>query len=867
MGGTTQSQSWSYVKPAQAQAAQEVKKTYVTNYVRGQQADLSLPTIATGGIAPQVLGRDIVKSPDMIWYGNLQPIYEVKSEQATVTDPTTGAQTITTTITTSITGYTIDIQFCAGVGPGVRLRSILLDNATIWSGTVGPARTDFVVPDSLIIKNVTFAGGNFDQAVDPYLQSKIPQAISGYRGVAYVILKGLDVTKLGNLSFEVDRYPDPLGITTKNKIGDDLNAVSAIAEIITKKWGGAGQDISKIGSTFIDVANAAFDFGNGCSIVSRTINSANDLNTILLDQLDATLWEDHELGTIEITAYDKNFDRENALRIFDKDITKMDQLQKPGWSGIPTSLSLTYVDRAQNYGDIPIATRNLATSAKIAKSIKSMSFPAVRVGSLAAKILAREGASSGSPVQQVTMTVNRKAADVHPGQIVLVTYEHYGYYSLPMIVTKRRTQPVEDNSVTLTGNIILYPNNTVLFAAPEASFFVPVDPNPHAPTDVKIMSAPWALRSVRVPSNYPISGGGTKVDYNWNIVSDMVMLFGNPYNDSQQKMRARFHDTVTNNDILIETNALTSSPDPSTNLSAPTDDFVYPAFAKLATAIDKYDNWDDSSDTQTMVLKNIGPGPGMTAALNNFNKGGFIIVLVDDEIFTIGKDVHSTIVYNDGLRTATFTGVRRALADTVAQNHAVNADVIIMWVLYNDTARYSFTTGATIDFKFSGLASPKGLETESPLGSPFLASYTMTDRANRPLRPHNTKINGSRGTSTPTALALGATPTISWSKRGRSIQNTFTLKRDLPWQSDPADVFTEVLAGVYPVYRVWITDSANVDWDCGVTADTAAAASLVATIPLGAAVGNGFLWVDAEFDAGAGVKVSKFKDKLPIVLS
>lgn len=857
---------WAFMnKPAANDASQATKKTYVTNYVKGQSADLSLPEIATGGVAPFIIGRDIIKSPDMIWYGNLQPIYEIKTEQQTVTDPDTNVETITTTVTATITNYTVDIQFCAGLGPGVRLRSILLDNVPVWTGTIGPARTDFVVANNDIIKDVTFAGGNFDQAIDTYLQSKIPQALTAYRGVAYVVLKALDTTKLGNLSFEVDRYPDPLAITTKNKIGDDINTVSAIAEIITRKWGGAGRDPATLGASFVALANATFDAGNGCSLISRQVNSANDLNGILLDQLDATLWEDHELGTIEITQYNKNFDRTNLVRIFDKDIFKIDQMQKTGWSVIPTSLSLTYVDRAQNYGEIPIATRNLATSSKITKSIKSLSFPAVRSGALAAQILAREGASAGSPVQQITLTTNRKTAGLNPGDIVLITYEDYGYYSLPGIVVKRRTQPVDDNSVTLLVNVILYPNNTVLFAAPESSFFVPVDPNPHAPLLVKALSAPWGMRAGSQPTQPPLS---TSVDlfYVGEVQTDSMFILSNGYNNTQQFVRGHYRYSPSDDYITFYSNGGTTVVNGVITPNAT--DFNYPAYGKLTTPIDKYDNWDGSSVTETIVINAIGAQNGELKSIASGLARGIafdVYIFIDDEIFklsTIRDPGNADMTYNEALKTATFTCVRRAVYDTVAQSHNVGADVFII------TNRSGYASGLGIyyaqpaDLVFTGTASPKDVYSESNIAVGFAVTHTGLDRANRPLRPHNTKIDGARD-ATPHALTLGASSTISWLTRGRNRKNT----DQKPYQLDAAQPPEINGSSEHVAYRVFILDSAAVLWDCGATANTADHASLAITVPALAAAGVGWLYVQAEYNPGSGLKTSLYQDRLPVTLS
>lgn len=846
-------------KPAQAQASQEKKKTFVTNYVKGSAPDVSLPRVAIGGVAPFVLGRDIIKDPDIMWYGNLKPILKVATNDETTTDPTTGDETITTTVTTSVTGYTIDIQYCLGLGPGMRLRSILLDNRAIWSGTVGPARATFNIPNNAQISDVIFAGGNFDQAVDVYLQAIIPQQLPAYRGIAYIVLKALDTSKLGNISFEVDRYPDVLGLGAENKIGDDINPASAIAEVITRKWGGAGRDPATIGDSFMDLAAMLFDEANGCSIVARNVSSANDINGILLDQVDATLWEDHETGKIEITPYRKDFEREALVRVFDKDILKIDEMGKPSWQSIPTSLLVNYVDRAQNYSPIPLPARNLASSDKISKSIKTLDFPAVRVGANAANILAREGSNSGSPVQLVTITTNRKTAKANPGDVILITCEKYNYYSVPGIVVRRRTQPITDNSVTLLCNVILYPNNNVLFAPPEGSFFEPIDPGPHAPVLVRAMSAPWSLRSEIPPT-------GLDLFFVGEIQNDQMLILSNAYNAAQQYVRG-YYRYGASDFLSFSSNKGVSLV--NGNIVGSDADFSYPSYGKLFVAIDKYDNWDGTSTSETLQINNIGPQNTVLksiAAAVTKGLGFDVFIFVGDEIFYLSTNrdpLTASFTYNEALRQATFTGVRRALMDTVAASHAVGDDVFLFTPANGYASKLGVFYGQNVDLVFTGTSSPKDFYSESDFALGFEVSRTGVDRANRPYRPHNTKINGARGTSSPTALALGATPTISWFNRGRNRKYSTVYA----FQTDAAQSPEINAGGDHVAYRVIIKDSAAVEWDCGATANTADHSSLVVTVPLGAAPGVGWLWVQGEYNPGSGLKVSYYQDRLPITLS
>jgi hypothetical protein len=847
---------WPPKKPAATEQQQQKKKSYVTNFVAGQGKsidDVSLPRIATGGIVAWPFGRDILRNPDLMWYGNLKPLNKTTTSQQTTTDDS-GNQTITTTVTTTVDAYTVDVQFSLGLGPGTRLRGIYLDNVLIWTGTQGPARSTFTIADNDTIKDVIMAGGNFDQAIDPYLDSIIDQDLTAYRGFAYVILKALDTTKLSNISFEVDRYPDPLGLGAHNKIGDDLNPASAIAEIITSKWGGAGYDISRIGPTFAAVAEVLYTEGNGCSMINRQPVSANDLISILLDQINGTPYENHATGKIEINLFRKGFDRANLVRIFDRDITAINSMDKNAWPTIPTTLSATYIDRSLNYREIPIIARNLAASEKVRRSTTQLSFPAVRTGALASQLVGAAGSNVASPVQQIQLTVNRKAASLNPGDIFLLTCSKFKYYSVPAVVVKRRTQPLGDNSVTLTANVPLYPNNNVIFAAPEPSFFVPVDGNPHPPTAVKLFSAPWFLRTSNSLLNSPPD--------NWlntlpNYVQDVPIAFGTAYNAAQTNMGG-FYDFSG-----IDTHFYAGQAQ-----FIQQQDFLYPIVAKLDGAISKFDNWDGTQIT--VSLKQLGPNiTEYNTILSSFNLnlGITLLVWVDDEMFVMDKlrDTGSvSIALDTGLRTLVLTGCRRAYGDTVAQDHANNANVYVHAYypsLYVSKLGFDYTT--TPDFKFVGAAYPKKVYTLSSLDTALAYSgWTANDRASRPLRPHNTKIAGSRGTSTPTTMARSSTPNISWKVRSRIRQTNLNPS----FQNDANEV-GEVHSGNHIVYRVFIVDSAAVSWDCGTTSSGSDVDNKTITVPAGAAAGVGYLYVQSEFDNGVGLKVSQYQDRLPVNLT
>jgi hypothetical protein len=465
--------------------------------------------------------------------------------------------------------------------------------------------------------------------------------------------------------------------------------------------------------------------------------------------------------------------------------------------------------------------------------------------------LGAAGSNVASPVQQIQITTNRKGADLNPGDIFLLTISKYKYFSVPAVVVKRRTQPLGDNSVTITANIELYPNNNVIFAAPEPSFFVPVDGNPHPPTAVKIFSAPWFLRTSGSLLGSPPDNWLTSLP---NYTQDILMLFGTAFNAAQTNMGGFYDFSGVDTHFYAGQAQFTQQ-----------QDFLYPIVGKLDGAISKFDNWDGSQIS--ISLKQLGPQLAeYDTILGSFNLtlGVTALIWIDDEMFVLDKlrDGGVSIALDTGLRTLVLSGCRRAYGDTVAQDHANNANVYVHAYypsLYASKIGFDYAT--TPDFKFVGAAYPKKVYTLSSLDTALnYSGFTTSDRASRPLRPHDTKIAGSRGTSTPTNMARSSTPNISWKVRSRIRQSS---NLNPPFQTD-ANQVGEVHSGNHIVYRVFIVDSAATSWDCGTTSSGSDVDNKTITVPAGAATGVGYLYVQAEFDNGSGTKVSQYQDRLPV---
>lgn len=857
--------------PAVTEAKNEVKKRQVTVYGTPSAAPaVSLPTAQSGDPVPFIIGRQRIFKPNLIWYGNLKPINQrtVKTETVTETDPNGDEVEVSTTkVTNEIVGYRIDMQFGLCLGPSVKLRAIYYDNKIVWQGNIGPARTELNVgATEFSTGDIVFAGGQFDQAVDPYVDALVTQALNAYVGVAYIILKSVDISSLKQFSFEVERFPDPLSLGGSNRIDDDINTVTAIVDVITNSWGGCGFSSSELNlSTFTSAAAIVHSEGNMCGLYNQQPASGTDLLEVLLDQIDAVLYENPTNGLVEIKLKRLTSDITGAVLIgSDHDIVALSRHEKRSFESVPNMARATYTDRSNGYAETPLLVYNLAavSAEPNNKDVVSLSYPAVMNGELAMELVARDMGQVSVPVNGFNITTKTKGDSVVPGQIVRLTIPDYGYYNTPFVISKKRTQPVTVNSVVLECYEFPSNRNNVLFSPPEETFFVPVDTNPYAPLSVRMFSATYwhwlnkVLSDVSNPNRTQLivdrSAHPNRVD---TVETDRPIMLIEAANSAQY-------------DSVIYLNNYPGETDP---VIAQMGNYAGASFAfynnkgTLVTAISRYDGFTTGlvdvvveGLPEDTIFGNIVPSGDPNVPQMNAQ----IQVFINDEILTF-RDYSYT-----GPDQWTFFDCWRGILDTVAGDHDVGDVVYVSSAEYvrqnMPNTRHEIPETYTPEWALIGRVEKNGKSYYSSLNSALVDdSWSSTDRVQRPLRPHNAKIGGVRS-STETLLVVGDSVTVSWLTRSR-FQSIVPQQTFVPFSGTPYHPGEIDATGDHQVHRVIVEDSASALHDCGATSDTGDDNDLVVTVPA-AAYGSGFLYVQSEVNGPSGVLVSLYKDKLPVLI-
>lgn len=832
---------------------------------------MSLPLASYGHPVPYIIGRQRVMSPNIIWYGGLSPIREsVRSTSSTTQTDENGNQVITekTTITYNTIGYRVSMQLGLCLGPEVQLLGIYADNVLAWEGASGAGRTEFTIDGGFARGAAIFSDGAFDQAPDPYLLEFIPEDLPGYVGIAHIILTNVRTQEMGSqLGFEVRRVPNPLELDLGvNLSGDDINCASAMVDIITNSWGGAGVDIGRVDlDAAVDAANLFASEGNYCSLISKSVTKAPSLLSILQDQTNSIIYADPGTNKIVIRPIRKSFYAPgDAPRFSFNNLTVNNgfrSFNKSGWPSTVEDSSATYTSRENNYETVPVAQKSLPSFIGEGRSKRSVSldYPTVFDPELARNLLMRDFAKLLEPIFSATFETNLEHKDLVPGDIGVISIPRYGLFSVPVYVTKVRQQPIETGTVVLEVNQLIMRDAVPAIASPPAQYDPDLEPKPEPPLVddgdfITFREAPfWIVKNKGTVDLYssaknkivdqfalltPVPAGGVQsYFFAWTDIDD-----GRGY-------RMVIPEQYKSPSVLLLLNAVL--------FGKPWDlGGHYPGVSSLVTQI----NWDDALDTGVIPSVTIN-GAAFTQRFNLSDmdggieqvKQGRFFILIHDEIFICEEivTVSPGAVYE-------LINVHRALLDTVPQDHGVNSTVYFINSHYSylpDTFPMNWQTHPDTEWKIgSGVITKLGA-TPTPDGQ--LVSYPWKPTRNRggsPLRPHDTHIDGVRSADEQ-FVYLGYDHEITWRTRNRD-------KLTVSSQTDDAEP-GELVDGFHQVHRVFIVDSADVMHDCGATSSASDANDLTITIPP-MALGSGQLFVQSEMLIGGETFVSQFRDMLPV---
>lgn len=794
-----------------------------------------VPSSNVGEPIPYVIGRRRVSQPNIIGYGNLQALYQTTTKTETRTyrvpgkyvgpiwEPAYDVEETITTETTVPVGFKADIIVGICLGPGVVLRAIYAGTEALWTGSLGPNRGTLTLGENDTAFSgceIAFNGGAFDQPVDPWLTDP---DLPAYVGVCYIIIRGVRVDiSLDPLSFEVERFPNPLGLTSgQNRKDDDINCASAMVDVITNSWGGAGVPLLDIDTegTFRTAALVYAAEANYCSVLVDNETVATAVLGALQSQTYSVVYQNPGTGKIEVKAIRdlpvpgtvKNFGSQNTIQLRG--------FNKGAWADTFEVLRGVYANRANHYEPTPIMVQNIGSLSITGRSKRTteVPYPYVTKDDLTLFLASRDLAYMSVPRFTATLLVNRDGAECLPGDVVRVTEPDYGFWGVPVVVEKVRKGSLKENNVLLTVSEYSLPNTSPIFDVPSQPFDPGISYSPEAPLGVTGLTSPyWVAAKL----------GRVTPDTSQNVV--YPLLFPVPANDLQM-----YYDVHINNV-------------PGIGQSLSQEGGVYTTYGRLSGAISRWDGLNDGQ-LATLVVDSVVNPVNLKSYTNNDQRAGRPLVFIGNEIFTFST---ATLV---GPGQWELGNVKRGLIDTVPLDHALGADVFIVDGAGKNLVpvAFSYPLSYTPQWRLvSATINEKGRYADALAYSGW--NSANTPRTLRPVRPHDVRVEGVRSSS-PQSITIGEDYSVSWRTRART-------SLVIPFQDDPAEP-SEGTGGTDVVFhRVYLRDSENILRLLGSTAPDGNYNSLSVTIPSEASLGAGTLFVRSVNQYGE----SLFDDTLPV---
>lgn len=719
--------------------------------------DVNFPTSGEGSPIALLLGSTRQRGPNTLWYGDFDSVAITKKVKTGLFS----SKRVTV-------GYKYYIGLALGLclGPGVVLKRIWFEKDEVWSGTAGPDPTSFTIDKPSLwggeekgggfVGTLRFYGGSFTQPRNAYMEAQIaPEETPAYVGQSILVLEHPYIgtqAQLKAMSFELARYTNGLGLSSvQNIIGDDLNPAEILYQLLTLDWGGLDVDPSDIEvSSFLSAAATLADEGNGMSLIISSANSGKAAIEEVLRQIDGIMYQDPTTGKVVLDLVRRDYLVEDLTVLDETNIVSVRNFSRTSWEDTINQVRVNFTNRANKFEKGSAIVQDMANiNAQGRLRSTNISFPGVTMSQLAVEIATRELTQLSVPLFKATLEVNRRAAQLRPGEPFIMSWPEYGIAQVVMRVQRFNLGELIDGRIVIDCVQDEFATDLTVFAAPEPTYHDPADRSALPITQAAVVEVPYWMMQQQDFTPLPPTGSNRT----------FVMALARKPGDYQQ--------------------GYTATIEQGTASALAVDHDLYPESAVLNTAFDRLAGFSTGIMASMVINTPTDGGAWLVAAATAATKAGSNLIRLGAELMSF-----ETVV-NNGDGTWTLGTVRRGLLDTRAIDHAVGE---VLYLLSVDPVSESEWAGTTaLTGKFQSFTD----KDETPYSSAASFPLAPNRRYERPLPPDYLTVGGSR---TPATIVTVGPHTIAWRPRSR-------LTTTIQTENDAAD--TEE-AGVTYTLRVYL---------------------------------------------------------------
>lgn len=452
-----------------------------------------IPRVDEGASVPIVYGTVRVRSPILVWYGNILTPGQSYDAVGIPGSPFTADH------------YSIDTLFLIGIpfdcggqsfhGGKAELLRVWFGDALLATGLgiaasagttqqfefgpTPPATTDFSVngvfyqgganqdvtngtSSTQVVGGTTYDdgvlnGASYDQAL--LNNGDDDTLIPGYRQQMLAFMHigtGLSPT-VPSVSFEVRSLSTGTNADLGHSLADDADPAAVLYDVLTSSWGKLAIPTSMIdlpsfqAASLYMVTEGTLASGLG---YSRIIDQATDARALveeLLRHMDGLIYVEPTTGKIVLRLI-----RAGATPVLDINPSNMHN-RDPGWYVVQAwaetlnQVVVKFTDRGADYGPGTITAQDAANISMQGGKLRSvtLSFPGCTTAPQAAYIASRELAAVSRPSVKATCVVDRTFYLIRPGDVVTLTEPELGISGMVMRVISADLGLLNDNKIRL----------------------------------------------------------------------------------------------------------------------------------------------------------------------------------------------------------------------------------------------------------------------------------------------------------------------------------------------------------------------------------------------------------------------------------
>ncbi len=721
--------------------------------------EFNFPTATEGRCIPIIWGRVKVEGPNVVWYGaySASPITE---------EVKTGMFSSDTIVVGYRYSVAMQLALCRGEAEYGDYHWIndlshfqhMSDNTPVLVNWYSD-NDDFSFSMTWVFHN-----GSKTQAVDSYLDSKIPTGIA-YRGTCYMLVYGCvgENPHIPTLAFELERYPNTLGATTPY-YDYGANPACVVYEIFTDTDWGLSIPISQVDTTnFREVADTLALEGNSFALMLDSELEASELLEEIGRQIDAAIYFDRTAGLWRITLIRDDYDPDILDEFDEGNIAELMDYARTTWDETTNQVRINFTERGRfsHYKDSYALAQDTANFNLQGTNVTAeLKYPGVMVAALANKIAWRDLRTLSYPLAKLSFKVNRRGFNLIPGSVFKLSWAKLGISGVVFRVNKIGLGNIDAGQIEVYAVQDVFSTGIGSFSDPTESEWEDIyaAPDPVDSDDTLVFEAP---RQLVIQDTY---SAGLQPRFWMGARQPAGATKFNTYSRigaSRPLSTSFLTDSVISKFLLVGT--------------------LYADIAAYGT-----DNWPDTSIT----IQVTDSAPDSLSSLVIAGSGSTVsdlltILYIDGEF--IG---YETIVLSGGRYNA--TKLYRGLFSSCPKAHTAGAKV---WFIGqtggNLTLRPISDANDEIDIQLRSVnLSSEATEAETPITQPPTIQRIWT----QPIPPRNPTI---QGTFAPTSVSLD---TLYTTETGRTGEDASAVKcQVLPrcWRID--NPIQDHILGLSPV--------------------------------------------------------------------